>query len=107
MDPSELARLMLEWEMLERKISILETRIKNAVLEQGESLTVGNVRASYYSGRKSYDYQAAAKDAPQDIVAAFTTTPAPRVDWKGICEHLGKDEIPFTQSAPSVKVKLL
>jgi len=32
MDPSELARLMLEWE-----ISILETRIKNAVLEQGET----------------------------------------------------------------------
>ena len=114
MDATELAMKMLEWGKLQQEASTLAAEIEAAVLEIGKTETVGNVRASYSAGRKSYDYQAAAdghKMVSEATVSLFTTIipQTETVDWGGICKHVGIEamEIPYTQSAPSVTVKLL
>ena len=112
MDMSELATKMLEWEKLMCAADTLAAEIEAAVLEIGKTQTAGNVRASYSGGRKSYDYQAAAdghKMVSEATICLFTciVPQTYRVDWRGICQHVGIEDIPFTQSAPSVTVKLL
>lgn len=106
MDATELAVKMLEWGELQQEASTLAAEIEMAVLEIGKTQTVGSVRASYSKGRKSYDYKTAARDVPPSLVRAHTTT-IERVDWSGICKDEEITDIPFTQSAPSVAVKLL
>lgn len=109
-DLSELARLMLTWEKLNNDLAVYENAIMDTVLTLGKTQTVGNVRASYSGGRKTYDYQEAAdghlmvSDATKKL---FTIIPEPRIDWRGICKHVGIDIIPFTKSPPRVTVKLL
>ena len=109
MNASELATKMLEWEQAKRSLDALTAEIESAVLEVGQTQTVGNVRATYSQGRRSFDYRAAvdALAVSRDMLAEYTTIPAPVVDWKGICEVVGIANIPFTQSEPSVTVKLL
>ena len=55
MNASELAIAMLNWEQKKNELDALELVIKAAVLEMGNTQTVGNVRATYSGGRKSYD----------------------------------------------------
>lgn len=111
-DMSDLAMRMLRWEQTQLAADELRATIENVVMQIGRTQTVGNVRASYSGGRKSYDYVFAAGSHPEineEIMQSFTVTPPPRTDWRGICNHLkipGAD-IPFTQSEPSVTVKLL
>ena len=114
MNKSMLATKMLEWEKLKCAADTLAAEIEAAVLEIGKTRTVGNVRASYSAGRKSYDYLAAADGHPMvsDVTVSLFTTIIPqseKVDWQGICKHAGIEamDIPYTQSAPSVTVKLL
>ena len=59
MNKSDLAQTMLKWEQVQREADALA-----AELGIGKTQTVGNVRASYSGGRKSYDYQAAADGHP-------------------------------------------
>jgi len=111
-DMSNLARMMLEWEMLQRRAVALQATIEATVMQIGKTQTVGNVRASYSGGRKSYNYSEGAMLCPmvnQSVIKEFTITPEPRTDWRKVCEHAGveRDDIPFTQSEPSVTVKLL
>ena len=110
MNASELANKMLEWENAKRQIDALEAEISAAVLDIGKTQNVGNVRASYSAGRKKYDYQAAAEiaEVEPDIVAQYrVTTTLTTTDWRQICKVAKVEEIPFTQPAPSVSVKLL
>ena len=112
MDTTELAQKMLEWERRTREADALAAEIRAAVLDLGKTQTVGHVRASYSAGRKSYNYQAAADGHPwvsMATVSLFTTTipQTEKVDWAGICKHAGIEDMPFTQSEPSVTVKLL
>ena len=112
MEASKLAGKMLEWERKKREILALEAEIGKAVLAVGETQTVGNVRATYSAGRKSYDYQEAADGHPMvssATIELFTRfiPAASRIDWKKICEHAGIDDVPFKQGEPSVKLKLL
>jgi len=117
MNASALAEMMLRWEKQRRLLDELEEAITEGVMELGKTQTVGNVRASYSAGRKSYDYQAGALsvivlDTPgsQNLIGRFTS---PSVDWRGVCAELerdgefGPDGIPFRQSGPSVSIKLL
>lgn len=109
MDARELAMAMLDYEKAQRKADELRAQVEAAVLEIGETQQVGNVKATYRNGRKSYDYKAAVKDDPGDIVLEYTETKT-RVDWRAlVLDGLGinKDEIPFTQSDPSVSVKIV
>ncbi len=107
---SELAKMMLQWELAQRKADEIKEAIQDTVLQIGKTQTVGNVRASYSAGRKSYDYKEAAYDHPmvgRATIELFTTTPVPTIDWRGICKHVGIDDVPFTQSEPRVTVKLV
>ena len=109
---SELAARMLEWEETQRKADALKTVIETEVLALGKTQNVGNVRASYSGGRKSYDYRAAvltyAEPDDGDLEPYTTIIPATvKVDYRAACAGLGIEDVPFTQSEPSVSVKLL
>lgn len=106
-DLSSLAQTMLQWERAKKQLDDIETAIQDAVLQIGKTQTVGNVRASYSKGRKSYDYQAAADGHPMVSSATIELFTTPKVDWRGICKRVGIDDVPFTQSEPNVSVKLL
>jgi len=110
MDATTLAHKMLEWGNLKAQLDTLTAEIEGAVLEIGETQTVGNVRASYSAGRKTFDYRAAADGHPMvdtATIALFTAMPDPKIDWRGICKHVGIPDVPFIQNEPSVMVKLL
>jgi len=106
-DKSYLARLMLEWEQKKRKLEELEAAITDTVLQLEESQEVGNVKATYYSGRKRYDYEIACGDDPDPyLVKQFTES---KVNWRKLALDgigLSKDEIPFTKSDPSVSLRI-
>lgn len=110
MNASELATKMLEWETFYQQLKKLEQEISLAVLEIGKTQTVGNVRATYTSGRKKFLYEDAYNKsgiiAPQEVMNENTKI---SYDWKSICAALGIDVEPFAiqESGPSVSVKLL
>ena len=67
---------MLEWEAAQRKADELRLDIEDLVLALGKTQTVGNVRATFSQGRRTFDYRAAvdaALDAgavdPKDMAA--------------------------------------
>lgn len=103
---SELARLMLEWEKIKLDLAVYEKVIIDMVLTLGETQAVGNVRASYSGGRKTYNYEAAGDSAPNDIIDRHVETRV-TVNWRGVCQDAGISDVPFTKSPPRVTVKLL
>lgn len=105
-DLSELAQLMLGWEQAKSDLAMFEDIIVDMVLTLGKTQTVGNVRASYSGGRKTYDYHVAGQRAPEDIIRAHTETKVV-VHWRGVCQDAGVEDIPFTKSPPRVTLKLL
>ena len=107
-----LARAMLTWERSRRELDELEGKIKNAVLQLGKTQTVGNVRATYSNGRKSYDYKqavAAYRDSLEvGLVAKHTeTVTITTTDYRAICKEAELDDIPYTEGKPSVSLKLM
>ena len=114
MDMSDLAARMLEWEETQRKSNALKAIIEAEVLALGRTQNVGNVRASYSGGRKSYNYEGAISAMGEagvleaGALEPYTTTiPATwRTDYRAACKGLGVEDVPFTQSAPSVTLKL-
>ena len=108
MNASELAQALLLWEKLMNQAKLVEMDIQKAVLVLGKTQTVGNVRASYSGGRKTYDYQTPALDAPVELIADYTKTETVvTTDWKMICELAGKEPLVVSQTAPSVTVKMV
>ena len=106
-DPSALAKMMLDWELLRLKLDKLEAQIKYGVLELGKTQTVGNVRATYSRGRRTYDYRAAIDAAGYDSPSQLAPWRKVTYDYRQACKELKIDDIPFTQGEPSVSVKLL
>lgn len=104
MDLSELAAKMLEWEKTKKALELIEEEIAAAVMQIGKTQTVGNVRATYSGGTRTFDYETAGKDAPAEIIAQHTQTKI-ITDWKSVCKSANIESIPFTISDPSVKVK--
>ena len=76
MDASNLASLMLDYETMQRLADVLRAEIEAAVLELGKTQTVGNVRATFSAGRRTFDYQAAI-DAALDAGALEPGSLAP------------------------------
>ena len=109
-DLSALARDMLKWEQKKRELDELEQAIKDTVLQIGKTQTVGNVRATFSNGRKSYDYEGAIhnyhaqKPLPPDFWAEYRTTD---YDWRAMVQELEIGAVPFSQSPPSVSLKLM
>jgi len=106
-DLSALASAMLEWEAKKKELDEIEAEIREAVLLIGKTQTVGNVRASYSAGRKTYDYEEGARGHPMVSEATIRLFTTPKVDWKGICGHAGIDDVPYKESGPSVTLKIL
>jgi len=109
MDVRELAEKMLQWGELKQKLDLLEAEISTEVLRREKTQTVGDVRASYSKGRRSYNYEAACKG--RDLKDSDLEPYVIRcIDWRRVAtEHLNlsKDELPFTASAPRVTLKLV
>jgi len=107
-DLSALARDMLLWEQKRRELDDLEQAVKDAVLRLGKSQTVGNVKATYTSGRKTYDYEGTAVQAGLaenvELVGMFSHLVT---DWRALCKAANVDEILIkSQSSPGVSLRL-
>ena len=111
MDSKTLAMKMLEWGELTEKANDLAAEIEAAVLEEGKTQTVGNVRASYSNGRTMYDYLVGcagiglSSDDGRMIAYRKVT-----YDWKAAWDAYRKDTdtVPIAkQTPPSVTVKLI
>jgi hypothetical protein len=50
---------MLDYEAMQRRADAIRAEIEAAVLALGKTQTVGNVRATFSAGRRTFDYQAA------------------------------------------------
>jgi hypothetical protein len=109
-DLSNLAFLMLKWEQQRRALDELEQGIKDTVLALGQTQTVGNVRASYSGGRKTYNYQAAVESYhdshPEEAEDAMDKFGKMTYDYRAVCKEL-LIEPGFTESPPSVSLKLM
>lgn len=103
-DLSYLARIMLLWEQKRRELDELEDAIKDTVLQLGTTQTVGNVRATYNGGRRSYDYETPGRAANIEIIDRHTKQV---IDWSSVCKDAGFDGLITSQSNPSVNIKLL
>jgi hypothetical protein len=106
---------MLEYGELMGKVQELEAEIRAAVLEREETQIVGNVKAAYSGGRKSYDYEAAVNKAmqsglyPVDLMDTYTSAVV-KTDWRrAALEGIGieQTDVPYTESEPSVRVSLV
>lgn len=106
MNATELAQAMLKWQELMDQVKLLESDIKTAVLEMGKTQTVGNVRASYSGGRRTYDYKTPGANAPVVVIAEHTKTEI-ITDWKAVCEEAGIEPVMIDQSPPSVIIKMV
>lgn len=109
MSRSQLAKLMLQYEEAKREADRLAELITQEVLDIGETVDVGNVRATYNSGRREFDYELAAAHAivsgkvPPDEEAKYTVI---KVDWRRLCQDNDLDDIPVTkQHPPNVRLK--
>ena len=105
MNASLLAEKMLEWENKKRELDLLEEWIKGQVLELEQTQTVGNVRASYSAGRKSYDYEGAWREEYDHLPAS--TYQKVTYDYRAACKDAAIEVPVKSQSAPSVSLKLL
>lgn len=106
MNASYLAQQLLKWEQLRRSLDELEAAIRDGVLQLGKTQTVGNVRASYSTGCKKYDYATAfrALKLPPDAIDPFQRLTR-STDWRAACGAHGVEDVPFTQGTPSVSIK--
>jgi hypothetical protein len=104
-DPSALARLLLLWEEKRRALDEIEAAITDSVLQIRKTQTVGNVRASFYNPRKSYDYETPGKEAPTNVIFRNSKTVT---NWRAVCEEADIDPIVTPGSGRgSVSIKLL
>lgn len=116
MGRSELAILILQWESTKFKLDRIEEKITAAVLDLGESVTVGNVKARYSKGRRSLDYETPCRahdrfdaevvnfttEIPEEIIPAST-----KIDFTALAKMLGVKPVVLSQGEPSVKMELL
>lgn len=106
MNATELATRMLEWETTQRAADALRKEIEAAVLERGKTQTVGNVRATFSAGRKTYDYETPITSLENWQVRCEGFMQV-SWDYKAACAAFGIDAPVKSQSEPSVSLKLL
>lgn len=105
-DHSALARKMLEWEALAQQMNLLAEEIFETVTLLRKTQTVGNVRATFNQGRKTYNYKAVRKHSEYYSPELEKMHTIEKIDFKAICEATGF-EAPFVQGDPKVTIKLL
>jgi len=103
---------MARWEELKLEISKLEAEIKKEVLSLGKTQQVGNVKASFANGRKTYNYEGIAKviDVPPEVMDAHTQTKQ-ITDWTKLVKELSPPEDIMSQFVkvgnPSVSLSVI
>lgn len=105
MDATQLAKAMLEYQELATKLALLGDAIKETVMKVGKTQTVGSLTASYSGGRKTYNYEVACNNNKVNTDPYRTVKEVETIDYRSACKDLGLD-VPFTQSEPSVTLKL-
>ena len=111
MNAKELAEKMLAYGDAQEVANALKTEIETAVLDLEKTQTVGNVKAAFRNGRKSYDYKTAiisASDIHQDYFDENTKI-IKKVDYRAMCKavRIAQEDIPCTVGKPSVAVSLV
>ena len=107
-----LTEKMARWEELKIEISRLESEITKEVISLGKTQQVGNVRASFANGRKTYNYEAIAKsiEIPDDVFAAHTKQKI-ETDWTSLVKELSPPEEIMAQHVkvgdPTVSLKIV
>lgn len=94
MNATELATRMLEWETTQRAADALRAEIEAAVLALGKTQTVGNVRATFSAGRRTFDYRAAVDNAEAaGLLAPGSLAPweSNAIDYREVTESAIKD----------------
>jgi hypothetical protein len=108
MEEIERMKLFLAWAEKKAELDEIAKKIEEETLQNGGTLTYGNITASYRKASDVYDYESAAKaeNPDKELVERHTTTTT-KVSWKKVCNALGIDEIPVTDTKPAtVTVKL-
>ena len=108
-DRNLLARQMLRWREWQAGADELAAAIRGTVLQLGETVTTGTIRATFRKGRKSYDYAGAAASGPKldpDVIERHTKT-ITKTDWRKVCNDEQLADIPYTESNPSVTLKVI
>lgn len=105
----ELAQSMLEWRELKLKLDALEHKIKDAVIQGGKTVDVGDVRASYRKPRRTWDYQTPGiENAPEEVIQKYTKTVTTiTTDWRAICREIGVEGNSEVTGKASVIIKIL
>ena len=102
MNAKDLAGLFVEYAEVKEKAEELKAKIEKAVLENGVSVTIAGVKATYY--QPSYgtpDYRSAAIAAmPHDFDLSPFTKVTESTSWKDVCEAL-QVEAPAGEEKPA------
>jgi len=113
LDPSALAQKMLDWRTKRLQLDQLEFQIKQSVLRMEKTQVVGNVRATYTKGRKTYDYEGRCSNlslgderSAEQVEVVIARHTVPKTNWNKVCKELELKAVPYTQSKPSVSLKL-
>ena len=115
-DSVQLAKDMLEWREKRAELDVIEDRIERAVLELGKTQTVGDVRASYSAGRRTFGYQQAVEgyiaQKPEDLTRFMGsiqdhTEVVTTVDYKAVCDAWKLEAPVVKQGTPSVDIKFV
>ena len=102
MNDLELTELFVERRKTADNLAEIDKKIKDAIMERGESFSSAGVKATYYSESVSCDYETAAKDDPRcDSVKHEFTTIRESVSWKDVCEKLGIDLALYSDKNPA------
>lgn len=106
-----LEEKMIKWRAAMAEIQSLEEEIKAEVIALGKTFDVGNIRASYTAGRRTFDYETPCASLPQEVLDAYTVTVPPveerkYVDYTALCKGEGIEPVVKSQTSPSVTLKL-
>ena len=111
LDQRALAQAMLDWSDLMHQAKAIEEKIEATVIRLEKTQVVGDVRATYYSGRRKYEYEDAWVDAyEKGLVEERHPLDFSKVtyDYRQACaaHEIDADGFARQVSGPSVKVKL-
>jgi hypothetical protein len=103
-----LADKMNTWRALKDQTDALEQEIAEEVKALGKTQKIDGVTCSYSGGRKSYDYEGACRDLPQEVLDAYTTViPEQRkVDYSALCKGEDIKAPVLSQTSPTAKLKI-
>jgi hypothetical protein len=116
-NPNSLAQIMLIWAHRQSEADQTQAIIEDAILKLEETITVGDVRCSYYGPRTEYvgweetiDKTPLDQDQLETLDALIEkhTTVVEKIDFKAICEEMGigRPELPDKKPARALLKRL-